>query len=176
MASVCASRSRQAAVLAAAALAMCERLDAGGKLIFLGNGGSATDAVDWTLDCILPHGDAPPIPAIALSLEPACITAIANDVGTEVIFVRQLVAQAEPNDVVVALSTSGGSKNVVAALTEARRRGLTTVALLGYDGGEIARHGLADYAIVVHCDYVPRIQEAQGTMYHVLREAIARAA
>ena len=72
------------------------------------------------------------------------LTAIANDVGRELIFLRQLIAHARPHDVAVALSTSGGSKNVVAALEEARKRGMLTVALLGYDGGEIVRRGLAD--------------------------------
>lgn len=75
----------------------------------------------------------------------------------------------------MAFSTSGGSRNVVAALEEARKRGLLTVALLGYDGGEIVRRNLADFALVVRSDYVPRIQEAQGTIYHVLREALAHA-
>jgi D-sedoheptulose 7-phosphate isomerase len=108
-------------------------------------------------------------------MEPAVITATANDVGVDVVFVRQLIAQARPCDVAMAFSTSGGSANVVAALVEARKRGLLTIALLGYDGGEIARRGLADIALIVDCDYVPRIQEAQGTIYHVLREALVRA-
>ena len=77
------------------------------------------------------------------------MTAIANDVGADVIFLRQLIAHAEPGDVAVAISTSGGSRNVIAALEEARKRGLLTVALLGYDGGEIRRRGLADIPIVV---------------------------
>ncbi len=70
----------------------------------------------------------------------------------------------------IAISTSGGSKNVVAALEEARKRGLLTVALLGYDGGEIGRRGLADHCIVVRSDYIPRIQEVQASIYHVMRE------
>ncbi len=82
-----------------------------------------------------------PIPAVSLSLEPANITALANDVGTEVIFLRQLIAQARPEDVAVGISTSGGSRNIIMALEEARKRGLLTVALLGCDGGEILRRG-----------------------------------
>ncbi len=157
-----------------AAIAIRERLDAGGKLLIFGNGGSATDATDWALDCVLPEGGMKPIPAISLALEPACITAIANDVGTDVIFLRQLIAQARPADVAIALSTSGGSKNVIAALEEARKRGLLTVALLGYDGGEIARRSLVDYAIVADCDYIPRIQEVQALIYHIVRELLER--
>jgi D-sedoheptulose 7-phosphate isomerase len=163
---------QQAGAIARAVAAIAMKLDAGGKLILFGNGGSATDATDWALDCVMPEDGAPPIRAISLSLEPAIITAVANDVGVEVIFLRQLVAQARPHDVAIALSTSGGSKNIVAALEEARKRGMLTIALLGYDGGEIARRGLADIPIVVHCDYIPRIQEVQATIYHVIREAL----
>ena len=89
------------------------------------------------------------MPAVSLSLEPANITAVANDVGTEVIFLRQLIAQARPEDVAIGISTSGGSRNIIMALEEARKRKLATVALLGYDGGEIVRRGLADFPIVV---------------------------
>ena len=76
-------------------------------------------------------------------MEPADITAIANDVGTDVIFLRQLIAQAQPGDIAVGISTSGGSRNIVMALEEARKRKLTTIALLGYDGGEVLRRGLS---------------------------------
>jgi D-sedoheptulose 7-phosphate isomerase len=112
------------------------------------------------------------VPAISLSMEPANLTAIANDVGVEVIFLRQLIAHARPEDVAVGISTSGGSKNVIMALEEARKRGLLTVALLGYDGGEIKRRQLADFSIVVRSDYIPRIQEVQASIYHVLRESL----
>ena len=106
-------------------------------------------------------------------MEPASLSAIANDIGAEALFVRQLIAQARPADVAVGISTSGGSANILAALAEARKRGLLTVALLGYDGGEIARRGLADLTLVVPCDYIPRIQEVQASVYHVLLEVLA---
>ena len=141
----------------------------GGKLILFGNGGSATDANDWALDCVLPPPGFQPVPAVSLSMEPANITAVANDVGTELIFLRQLIAQARPEDVAIGISTSGGSRNIVMALEEARKRKLLTVALLGYDGGEIRRRGLADFALVVPCDYIPRIQEVQASVYHEIR-------
>jgi D-sedoheptulose 7-phosphate isomerase len=163
----------QAGAIARAAVAIAGEVRLGGKLILFGNGGSATDATDWALDCVMPEQGLRPIPAVSLSLEPAIITAIANDVGTDMIFLRQLVAQARPHDVAIALSTSGGSKNIVAALEEARKREMLTVALLGYDGGEIVRRGLADIPIVVHSDYIPRIQEVQGSIYHIIREALA---
>ena len=112
------------------------------------------------------------IPAISLSMEPANITALANDVGTEVIFLRQFIAQARPEDVAVGISTSGGSRNIVMALEEARKRKLLTVALLGYDGGEIARRGLADFPIIVRSDYIPRIQEVQASAYHIILDTL----
>lgn len=159
----------QAGQMANTALAMGERLRRGGKLILFGNGGSATDANDWALDCVAPPAGYRAIPAVSLALEPANITALANDVGTEVIFSRQLIAQAQAEDVAIGISTSGGSKNIAMALEEARRRGLLTVALLGYDGGEIVRRGLADFPVVVHSDYIPRIQEVQASVYHVIQ-------
>ncbi len=162
----------QAEQIASATQAIHERLARGGKLIIFGNGGSATDANDFAIDCVMPPAGYKPVPAVSLSMEPANITAVANDVGTEVIFLRQLIAQARPEDVAVGISTSGGSRNIVMALEEARKRKLLTVALLGYDGGEILRRGLTDFPVVVRCDYIPRIQEVQASVYHVMREML----
>lgn len=158
--------------IGSAAWAIHERVERGGKLIIFGNGGSATDANDWALDCVEPPRDYHPLPAISLAMEPANITAVANDVGTEVIFLRQLIAQAQPEDIAIGISTSGGSKNIIMALEEACKRKMMTIALLGYDGGEVLRRGLADIPIVVHCDYIPRIQEVQASVYHVVREML----
>jgi D-sedoheptulose 7-phosphate isomerase len=162
----------QAEQISSAALAIHDRLLKGGKLILFGNGGSATDANDWAIDCVLPPSGYRPVPAVSLALEPANITAVANDVGTEVIFLRQLIAQARPEDVAIGISTSGGSRNIIMALEEARKRKMLTVAVLGYDGGEIKRQGLADFPIVVECDYIPRIQEVQASIYHIIRETL----
>jgi D-sedoheptulose 7-phosphate isomerase len=158
--------------IAVTALDMNKCLQSGGKLILFGNGGSATDANDWAIDCVMPPAGYHPIPAISLAMEPAIITAMANDVGIEVIFLRQMLAQAQPNDVIIAISTSGGSRNIVIAMEEARKRNLMTVALLGNDGGEIYRRGLADHPIIVRSDYIPRIQEVQASAYHVLRDTL----
>jgi D-sedoheptulose 7-phosphate isomerase len=163
---------QQAGMIGKATVAIHERLLNGGKMIIFGNGGSATDANDWAIDCVAPPSGYRPLPAVSLSLEPANITAVANDVDTEVIFLRQLVAQARPEDVAIGISTSGGSRNIIMALQEARKRNLMTVALLGCDGGEIARHGLADHALIVPCDYIPRIQEVQASVYHIIREML----
>ena len=162
----------QSEAIGNASLAIHDRLARGGKLILFGNGGSATDANDWALDCVLPPAGYRPVPAISLSLEPANLTALANDVGVEVIFLRQLIAQARPEDIAVGISTSGGSRNIVMALEEARKRGLLTVGLLGYDGGEIERRKLADFSVIVRSDYIPRIQEIQASTYHVIREML----
>jgi D-sedoheptulose 7-phosphate isomerase len=162
----------QAGQIITTARAIQERLQRGGKVITFGNGGSATDANDFAIDCVLPPSGYKPVPAISLSMEPANLTAIANDVGIELIFLRQMIAHARPNDIAVGISTSGGSRNIILALEEARRQGLLTVALLGYDGGDILRGRLADFSLVVHSDYIPRIQEVQASIYHVLRETL----
>jgi D-sedoheptulose 7-phosphate isomerase len=162
----------QAERLAQAAIAMADRVERGGKLILFGNGGSATDANDMALDCVMPPKAYHPIPAVSLAMESANLSAIANDIGPEAMFLRQLIAQANPGDVAVGISTSGNSANILVALREARRLGLLTVALSGYDGGEVLRCGLADFTLVVPSDYIPRIQEVQASMYHVLRDEL----
>jgi D-sedoheptulose 7-phosphate isomerase len=159
---------RESEAIVAAAVAIDERLRQGGKIIAFGNGGSATDANDLVIDCLAPPPGFQPIPAISLAAEPANITAVANDVGVEAIFVRQLIAHARPEDVAIGISTSGGSPNILAALDEARKRGLLTVGIVGYDGGRVVSERRADHAIVVRSDYIPRIQEVQASAYHVL--------
>jgi len=165
------SESRAISEIAAAVF---ERLERGGKLITFGNGGSATDANDLVSDCVDPPPGFGPIPAVSLSAESANITAIANDIGTEAIFARQLIAHTRPEDVALGISTSGGSSNILAALAEARKRGLLTVGIVGYDGGRIVADRLADHALVVRSDYIPRIQEVQASIYHVLRGLVER--
>ena len=162
----------EAEQISSTALAIQERLRLGGKIILFGNGGSATDANDFAIDCVLPPPGYQSIPAVSLSLEPANITAVANDIGTDAIFLRQLIAQGRPEDIAIGISTSGGSRNIIMALEEARKRNMLTVALLGYDGGEIKRKRLADFPVVVNCDYIPRIQEVQASIYHVIRESL----
>ena len=108
-------------------------------------------------------------PALDLTEDPAILTAIANDIGADAMFSRQVIAHGLAGDVLIAISTSGNSRNVVEALAEARRRGLVTIALVGYDGGRVADEALADHVIVTRSEYIPRIQEAQASAYHVLR-------
>ena len=86
-----------------------------------------------------------------------------------------MIAYGGPSDALLALSTSGSSLNVIAALHEARRRGLATIALVGYDGGRIAAERLADHVVVTRSEHIPRIQEAQASAWHVLRELLEEA-
>jgi D-sedoheptulose 7-phosphate isomerase len=158
----------------AAAAAVRTSLDAGGKLLAFGNGGSATDAMDVVADFVAPPYPWPARRAIDLTADSAILTALANDVGPEVLFQRQLIAHGAPGDVALAISTSGGSANIIEALAEARRRGLVTVALVGYDGGRIAAERLADQVVVARSEHIPRIQEAQAGVYHLLRELVER--
>jgi D-sedoheptulose 7-phosphate isomerase len=171
-----AAAESEAASISETALAIAERLERGGKLIAFGNGGSATDANDLVSDCVDPPPGFGAIPAVSLSAEPANITAIANDIGTEAIFARQLIAHAGPEDVAIGISTSGGSANILSALAEGRKRDLLTVGIVGYDGGRIVGERLADHAVVVRSDYIPRIQEVQASIYHVLRGLLERRA
>jgi D-sedoheptulose 7-phosphate isomerase len=145
---------------------------AGGKLLALGNGGSATDAMDVVADFRTAARGAAARPAIDLTEDTGIITAIANDVGHEAIFLRQVIAYGQAGDALLALSTSGNSANVISALGEARRRALITIALVGYDGGRVAAEGLADHLIVSRSQHNPRIQEAHATVSHLLRELL----
>jgi D-sedoheptulose 7-phosphate isomerase len=161
--------------LSEAAAAICSRLHAGGRVLALGNGGSATDAMDAVADLRVPPAGWRSWPALDLTEDPGILTAIANDVGEDSIFSRQVIAHGRAEDVLIAFSTSGGSRNVLAALAEARRRGLLTIAFVGYDGGRIAAESLADHVVVTRSEHIPRIQEAQASAWHVLRELIESA-
>jgi D-sedoheptulose 7-phosphate isomerase len=158
--------------LVEAATALRSRLEAGGTVLALGNGGSATDAMDAVADLRDPPHGWLPRRAVDLSADPAILTAIANDIGPEALFSRQVIAYGSERDALLAFSTSGNSANVIAALGEARARGLATVALVGYDGGRVAAEGLADHVVITASEHIPRIQEAQAAAWHVLRELV----
>ncbi len=161
-------------VIGEAAAGIRARTAAGGRLLALGNGGSATDAMDAVADWLSPPPDRGWRPRAALDLtgDPAILTAVANDVGTAAIFTRQVIAHGRPVDTLLALSTSGGSENVISALAQARKLGIPSVALVGYDGGRIAAESLADHVVLTRSEHIPRIQEAQATVLHALRELI----
>lgn len=166
------SEGRDQLIAAADTLRVC--FEGGGKALALGNGGSATDAMDFVADLRYPPAgrDWSARRAIDLTEDTAILTAVGNDIGIEEIFQRQVIAYGRRGDVVVALSTSGNSANMIEALAEARRREMASVAMIGYDGGRIASEELADHVIVTRSQNIPRIQEAQASAYHVLRELI----
>ena len=153
--------------LEACARAMAARFAAGGRLLTFGNGGSSTDAAAVAGLFLAGGGPGRPLPALTLTADVAVMTALGNDVGFDVVFARQVAAMGRPGDIALATSTSGGSENVLRAMEEARRRGLLTVGLAGYDGGRMAEAGL-DFLFAVPSSSVHRIQEAQTTLYHVL--------
>ena len=128
--------------------------------------------MDVVADFRAPQGGGSGRPAIDLTEDPAILTAIANDIGPEAIFSRQLIAYSEAGDGLLAFSTSGNSRNVIEALAEARRRRLVTIAMVGYDGGAIAGERLADHVVVTRSEHIPRIQEAQASAYHSLRALV----
>ena len=168
---------RDAARLADCARAMARSFAGGGRLFAFGNGGSSTDAQAVATTFLHPRvdlgrglGRARPLPAVSLTDDVAVVTALANDVGFDVVFARQLGAFGRPGDIAVGMSTSGNSDNLVRAFEEASRRGLLTIGLAGYQGGKMAELDTIDYLFVVPSSSVHRIQEAQTTVYHVLWE------
>ena len=116
-----------------------------------------------------------PLPALCLTNDTAVVTALSNDIGFDAVFARQLQAVARPGDIALAVSTSGGSANVLAALAAARKSGLVTVGFAGYGGGRMAEPGCVDHLFAIPSDSVHRVQEVQTTLYHVLWEAVQTA-
>jgi D-sedoheptulose 7-phosphate isomerase len=146
---------------------MAGRFAGGGRLLTFGNGGSSTDAAAVAGAFLAGADKTAPLPALTLTADVAVLTALGNDVGFDVVFARQVAAMGRKGDMALAVSTSGGSENVLRALDEAKRRGLLTIGLAGYDGGRMAEAGL-DFLFAIPSPSVHRIQEAQTTLYHVL--------
>jgi len=168
-----ATLEREGQRIVAAGVAMAQAFAAGATLLAFGNGGSTTDAQDLAAELSdPPWPGCRPLPAIALTNDIAVVTAVGNDVGFDNVFARQVIAFGRPGDIAFGISTSGSSANVLAALAQAKKQGLLTVALAGYDGGKTAQSAAVDYCIVAPSDHVPRIQEAQATVYHALIEVI----
>jgi D-sedoheptulose 7-phosphate isomerase len=159
--------------LARAGRDMAERLRSGGRLLCFGNGGSATDAEAMVaLFRDPPRGR--PLAALSLADDSAVLTALANDVGFDVAFSRQIIAFGRPEDVAVGFSTSGDSVNVLQALEEAAGRNLLTVGLSGYEGGAMAVSDAVSHCLVVRSDSVHRIQEAQSALVWQLWSTVQR--
>ncbi len=159
--------------LPAAAEAMARSFAGGGQLLTFGNGGSATDAQDLAADFLNPEPGFWPLPALSLTNDMGVVTAVGNDVGFENVFARQIIAFGRRGDIALGFSTSGQSPNVLAAFEQAKKQGLLTLGIAGYDGGKMAKAGL-DYCFVVRSSYVPRLQEVQATIYHTLLELTHR--
>jgi len=157
----------RAGVIGQAARLLIEALRGGGKVLLFGNGGSAADAQHLAAELVGRfQRERGPLPAIALTTDTSVLTAVANDYGFEKVFSRQIEAMLEPGDVVVAVSTSGRSPNVIEAALAARERGGKVIALCGRGGGTLAE--VADVAIVVPSESTPRIQEAHIAIGHIL--------
>lgn len=157
--------------VARAASEMARRFAAGGRLFCFGNGGSSTDATTLAALFARPPQHTP-LPAWSLTADQAILTALGNDVGFELVFARQLIARADGRDIAVALSTSGSSKDLMAAFREARARGMHTVGFAGYDGGLFAASGDVDVCFTVASQSVHRIQEAQALLGYQLWAAV----
>lgn len=182
--------------IVAAGTEMARAFAQGATLWAFGNGGSATDAQDIVADLACPpdfgfrvldfglvESDNPkskiqnpksprPLPAVALTNDIAVVTAVANDVGFDNVYSRQIIAFGRSGDIAFGISTSGNSANVLVALEQAKKQGLLTVALAGYDGGKTLRSPAVDHCIVAPSDHTPRIQEGHATIYHSLLDIV----
>jgi len=155
-------------VFSAAAIAIATSVRAGGMVLIFGNGGSAAEAQHFAAELVngLSRREKPPLPAIALTTDTSCLTAIGNDRGFDHLFSRQVEALGKSGDVAFALTTSGKSPNVLEALKAARTQGLVTIALTGEGGGDVAP--LTNYLLDVPSRSTPRIQEAHLFILHLL--------
>lgn len=152
---------------------LAETFKRGGKLLVMGNGGSAADAQHFVAEIVGRFKmERRGLPAIALSTDTSILTAIGNDYGFDRVFHRQVEALAVPGDLVVGISTSGNSPNVLLALELAREKGCRTVGLLGKDGGSIKN--LCDLALIVPTDDTPRVQEGHITIIHIVCDLLEK--
>jgi len=153
---------------------MAECLRGGGKVLAFGNGGSAADAQHLAGELVGRFlRDRPALSALALSSDPSVVSAIANDMGYESVFRRQVEAHGRRGDVALGITTSARSASVVQGLQAARERGLVTVALTGGGGGRLA--GLVDYLVAVPDEQTARVQEVHAMVVHVLCQVVEEA-
>ncbi len=161
----------QSANIEFAAKAMILSLKNGGKVLVFGNGGSAADSQHFAAELVGRFKkERRALAAIALTVDTSALTAIANDYGYEASFARQVEALGRTGDIAFGISTSGNSKNVIAAIKKAREIGLKTIGLLGCGGGALRKE--CDISIVVGSSDTPRVQESHITIIHILCELI----
>jgi D-sedoheptulose 7-phosphate isomerase len=152
---------------------LVETYTRGGKLLVMGNGGSAADAQHFVAEIVGRFKmERRGLPAIALSTDTSILTAIGNDYGYDMVFRRQVEALAVAGDVVVGISTSGNSPNVLQALELAREKGCRTIGLLGKDGGSIK--AVCDIALIVPTNDTPRVQEGHITIIHIVCDLLEK--
>jgi D-sedoheptulose 7-phosphate isomerase len=162
---------RSADAVARASLLIADAMRNGGKLLVFGNGGSAADAQHIAAELAFRMGrERRALPALALTTDTSLLTAVSNDHSFDLVFARQLQALGRKGDVALGISTSGNSANVIEAFKEAKELGITTVALLGNDGGKAAN--LVDVALIVPHQDTPRIQEVHITIGHIICQLI----
>ena len=143
------------------------------KTILAGNGGSAADAQHIAAELVGRYGfDRPSLPSLALTTDTSCLTAIGNDYGYDKVFSRQLEGMGQKGDIFFGISTSGNSVNIINAFNSAKEKGIITVALVGRDGGDMAK--IADFALVVPSDSTPRIQESHILIGHIICDIIEK--
>lgn len=166
-------RGLDPAPIVRAAQAVRAAAAAGGKVLAFGNGGSAADAQHLATELVGRFlRERAALPALALTADTAVLTSVANDYGFERVFARQIEALGRAGDVAFAISTSGGSANVLRALEAAKARGLTTIALTGRDGGPVG--AAAQIHINVPDHSTPRVQEVHRTLIHAICELVER--
>lgn len=150
---------------------MVGAFETGNKVFLFGNGGSAADSQHIAAEFVGRFAfDRPPLPALALSVNTSCLTAIGNDYGFDLAFARQIEALGKPGDVAIGISTSGNSPNVLQGLAAAQKMGLHTVAFAGCTGGKMK--GAADYCICAPSNETPRIQECHILIGHIISELV----
>jgi D-sedoheptulose 7-phosphate isomerase len=161
-------------LIAEMGILLCDAFNRGHKLLVMGNGGSAADSQHFVAEIVGRFKmERKALPAVALSTDTSILTAIGNDYGFDCVFSRQVEALAAPGDVVVGISTSGNSPNVLKALNLAKERGCRTIGLLGKDGGSIKP--ACDLALVVPSSDTPRIQEGHATIIHIVCDLVEKA-
>ena len=154
-------------------IAIMKCLSEGKKIILFGNGGSAADAQHIAAELVGRFKlERRSYPAIALNTDTSCITALSNDYSFDIVFSRQCESLVQKGDVVIGISTSGNSINVKKGLDTARKKGATTIGLLGSNGGSIGK--MVDIPIIVKSSSTPRIQEAHRTVYHIICEQVEK--
>jgi D-sedoheptulose 7-phosphate isomerase len=165
---------RLAPEIARAARTIIDCIKEGGKVLVCGNGGSAADSQHIAAELVGRfQRERRALPVLALTTDTSILTSLANDYSFESVFARQIQAHGTPGDVLIVISTSGNSPNVIRAAAEAKARGLTVIALLGREGGELA--GECEICLIVPAADTARIQEGQSAVYHILCDLVEEA-